>query len=152
MVSLLGERIVAQARTYLGVPFHHAGRSRAGLDCAGLLLCVARDLGLTDWDLTDYTVQVDRLSLERHLSRFCYVVAFGPLAPVGEWGYQPEAGQIALFSTDGGEHGHHLGICTGEGLIHACSKFGKVVEHSYGNIWRRRTVAIYQWRGEADDG
>jgi cell wall-associated NlpC family hydrolase len=46
--------IVAAARTYLGVPWRHQGRTRAGLDCAGLIVMVARDLALSDYDSTAY--------------------------------------------------------------------------------------------------
>lgn len=38
--------IVAVARSYLGVRWRHAGRTRGGLDCVGLLVAVSRDLGL----------------------------------------------------------------------------------------------------------
>jgi hypothetical protein len=41
----LGGMVVRTARTYLGVPFKPYGRTREGLDCPGLLLCVASDLG-----------------------------------------------------------------------------------------------------------
>ncbi len=47
--------IVAQARKYVGTPFRIQGRARAEgrtrsetIDCAGLLVCVAEDLGLAD--------------------------------------------------------------------------------------------------------
>lgn len=40
------DQIVEQARTYLGVRWRHQGRSRTGIDCVGLLACVALDLGL----------------------------------------------------------------------------------------------------------
>jgi len=37
---------VEAARSYLGVPFRHLGRNRNGLDCVGLVLCAAHDVGL----------------------------------------------------------------------------------------------------------
>lgn len=37
--------VVYQARTYIGTPWRHQGRSRTGLDCGGLVFCVWLDLG-----------------------------------------------------------------------------------------------------------
>lgn len=50
----LADAIVAEARTWLGVPWRHQGRSRAGVDCAGLVVLVARALELADYDSTAY--------------------------------------------------------------------------------------------------
>lgn len=46
--------IVDAARSYLGVPFVHEGRSRGGLDCAGLLCRVFTDLVLPYEDKLGY--------------------------------------------------------------------------------------------------
>ncbi len=40
------EKLLAAARAYIGVPFRHLGRNRAGLDCVGLLLVSAADAGI----------------------------------------------------------------------------------------------------------
>lgn len=42
------DQIVAQARTHLHAKFRHQGRSARALDCAGLPLLVAVELGLRD--------------------------------------------------------------------------------------------------------
>ena len=44
------EAFVAAARSYVGVAWRHLGRSRTGVDCIGLVLLSARDVGL---DLPD---------------------------------------------------------------------------------------------------
>lgn len=46
--------IVAAARGWLGVPWRHQGRSRAGVDCVGLVVVVCQGLGLSDYDSTVY--------------------------------------------------------------------------------------------------
>lgn len=40
------ENIVTAARGWLGVRWQHQGRTRHGIDCAGLIVCVGLDLGL----------------------------------------------------------------------------------------------------------
>ena len=41
-----GASLYAAAIEYVGVPFRHKGRSRAGLDCAGLVFVACRDCGI----------------------------------------------------------------------------------------------------------
>ena len=50
------QAIVTEARKYLGVPYKFGGRdTQTGLDCVGLLLLVARPLGLLrDVDVPEY--------------------------------------------------------------------------------------------------
>lgn len=43
-----------EARSYLGTPWRHQGRTRRGIDCAGLVVLVSRALGLADYDSTGY--------------------------------------------------------------------------------------------------
>jgi cell wall-associated NlpC family hydrolase len=42
------DQVVAAARSWLRTPWHHQARSRAGIDCAGLIVMVGRELGLFD--------------------------------------------------------------------------------------------------------
>ena len=60
------DMIVAEARTWLGVLWRHQGRTRAGIDCVGLLVCVARALGLSDYDSTGYGRHAQGQSFVRH--------------------------------------------------------------------------------------
>lgn len=51
------QKIVATARSYIDTPFHHQGRLPGiGLDCAGLVICVARALDMVepDFDVPTY--------------------------------------------------------------------------------------------------
>ena len=53
-MSVSTAQVVAAGRCYTGVRWHHQGRTRAGLDCAGLIIRTAHDLGLSEFDLADY--------------------------------------------------------------------------------------------------
>lgn len=48
--------IVDKAREYVNTPFRHQGRIKGlALDCVGLILCVAEDLGILDTEGTSIT-------------------------------------------------------------------------------------------------
>jgi cell wall-associated NlpC family hydrolase len=47
-------RLVARARTFLGVPYRHRGRTAAGLDCAGLPWLAYAEEGVILPDLKKY--------------------------------------------------------------------------------------------------
>lgn len=117
------ETIVGVATDWLGVPFAHQGRSRLGVDCIGLVVCVLREVGIPIIDDTTYPAVGfgDRLqrALESQLTP-------SPLQP----------GSVVLFNVYGGPN--HCGIFTGESVIHAYSISGKVVEHPWTTRWAMR--------------
>jgi hypothetical protein len=53
-MSALEDLIVAEAKTWLGVPFRDKGRDRFGVDCIGVPIKVGHALGLTTYDTLDY--------------------------------------------------------------------------------------------------
>ena len=58
--------VVRVARSYVGTPHHHLGRlPGVGLDCAGVLICTGRELGLVaaDFDVPTYSPHPDGHSL-----------------------------------------------------------------------------------------
>src|SRR4029077_7528788 len=105
---------------YVGVPYRHNGRDRAGWDCWGLVLAVYRDrLGLTlpDW----------RWSEPFDLS--AKLRAFGAAFDQVEAGAAleleaPEPFAIALVCYQGRAWPHHVGVVAGAGVLHAASTYG----------------------------
>jgi cell wall-associated NlpC family hydrolase len=49
-----GAQIVSEARAWVGVRYAHQGRSREGVDCIGLPVCVRAALGLPALDVSGY--------------------------------------------------------------------------------------------------
>jgi len=47
--------VVESAQSWLGTKFKHQGRGPEGMDCCGLVIRVANDLGLSDYDVKAYT-------------------------------------------------------------------------------------------------
>jgi cell wall-associated NlpC family hydrolase len=130
------------ARRYIGTPFHHQGRvPSVGLDCVGVLICVARELKLvaSDFDVTGYHRQPDGADLMRHLSAH--------LEPVTQAEMQP--GDIVCVAFD--KHPQHVGIVGdyrhgGLSIIHAASKHGAVIETRLMFTQAMRFVAAFRFK------
>ena len=104
---LTADSFIAAARTYIGVPWQHQGRSRFGIDCVGLLVCAARDLGIPVEDIRAYQREPGAHDLARMLRRHCVSVPVADMRP----------GDIVLM----GRPSTHVGFLAQDnpfGLIH----------------------------------
>jgi cell wall-associated NlpC family hydrolase len=64
------DQVISEARSWIGTPWRHQGRSRKrGVDCIGLLVVVARSFGLNVEDRTDYARDPTALHLLEHLRK-----------------------------------------------------------------------------------
>lgn len=131
------EAIVQAARSYIDVPFMHQGRSRHGIDCAGLLTCVAYDLEIKDVRVTDYGRLPDpdraRSIIEAHMDP----VPFAQLQP----------GDVLSFVIV--QDVQHYGLVVSMEpvrFVHAYQTVGKVVEQSMFGPWLRRLRRCYRFR------
>lgn len=130
------DAIVAAARSYLGCRYQHQGRVRAGIDCAGLIIAVARDVGLPAEDMAGYARTPDGKALRAHLDSQAGAIAFADRQP----------GDILLLAFDRGLP-QHLAIATDRGMIHAYAGARKVVEHRIDETWAARILGAYQYPG-----
>lgn len=131
-------QLLTEARSWLGVPWVHQGRSRHGVDCVGLLVMVARALGVASHDVAGYA-RLPHGGALRALADQHLTPAARPLVP----------GQVVLMRFDGEEQ--HIGLLGdypgGLSLIHAHSRMGKVVEHRLADVWAQRIMAVYTLPG-----
>jgi cell wall-associated NlpC family hydrolase len=132
--------VVAQARKYLGVRWQHQGRNRHALDCAGLIVRVAHDLRLSDFDFIDYDRRPFADTMRTVMSANCISLE----------GHAPAPGMVALMRFE--REPQHLGFVTdypfgGLALIHAYAISRKVVEHRLDPKWQRRIVALFELPG-----
>ncbi len=133
------EEIVAAARGYLGVPWRHQGRTRAGLDCVGLIVMVARDLGLSDYDSTAYG---------RRAQGHAFIEPFRRnMDGVPLHGVRP--GDVLLFAD--AAYPCHCGIVSERHelphLIHAYALRRQVVEEPYAGEWTAKVKFCFRFRG-----
>lgn len=124
---------IAQTRTWLGTPYHHQGRVKGvGVDCIGLLVCVAGELGIDCSDVpTNYSRAPDADGLFRALE------SSGHVAPTRD----PKPGDIAFFRIR--RQPTHFGLLTDYGFIHSDAGFG-VVEVPLDDKWRARIIGHYK--------
>ncbi|RMF71341.1 MAG: hypothetical protein D6740_06865, partial [Alphaproteobacteria bacterium] len=127
--------IIATARSLIGTPFRHQGRLPGrGLDCVGLALVVARRLGLSGYDWTGYPRLPQPELLFAHAARAGFQRKTVARAAAGDL-------LVMRFHADP----CHVAIATEQlaGIIHACARRGRVVEHRLDRRWRERIVGCF---------
>ena len=117
--------VCAQARLWIGTPFQHQQRARGvAVDCVGLIIGVARDLGLVaaDFDVNGYP----RVPDGRSLTALCRE----HMRPIERAAMQ--AGDVIEVAFD--RDPQHLGVLVdylhgGLAMVHASQTSARVVEH-----------------------
>ena len=132
--------IIAEARTWLGVPWEHQGRTKLGIDCAGVVVNVGRTLGLSDHDEFGYTRRSHGYNFLRPFQEHMDQKPIIDMMP-GD----------ALIFRDGSYPCHVAILAVKDGtttIIHAHASRNKVLEEpiSQGD-WMSRRVACFAYRG-----
>lgn len=138
-MSVTADQVVQAARSYVGVKFRHQGRSRKeGLDCAGLLIRVAQDLGLSQFDIRAYERVPDgeqmRSLCDTHMRR-TFLTSSGAVALI-RFGRFPQ--HVAIFGRIGERE---------VTIIHSLLQFRRVCEHRLDEHWRRLICGRYEIPG-----
>ncbi|MBT2333631.1 C40 family peptidase [Variovorax paradoxus] len=141
-----GANICAAARSYMGVPWRHQGRSREGMDCLGLVITVAHDLGLTEFDTRDYARQAKDESMLEQCREHLVEITRANVRP----------GDVAVMRFGANRHIGFFGdyLHGGLSLIHAYSNAPrKVVEHLFNDDWlrmnRAQLIGVFRFPGIA---
>lgn len=116
--------VVIAARDWIGTPYHHQARIKGvGVDCIGIVIGVARELGAVaqDFDITNYSRMPDGKSLMRLANQYMRPIVHRDMM----------AGHVVVVTFD--RDPQHFGIlgdyCHGGlSIIHAASKVGRVIE------------------------
>lgn len=140
--------VVAEARSWVGVPFRHMGRDRRGVDCIGLVVVVGRALGLpvVDWQgQGNYTRRGQGFDMVRHIID----TGTGLLVPLRDAG----DGDVMVFAEAGIPC--HAGIrTTRDGrpyFVQALGKLSwmKVVETPLSD-WEAKARYAFRYQGMED--
>lgn len=133
------KEICDKALEYLGTKFVHQGRLKGvGVDCAGLVVGVAKELNLFKEEVIDlkgysrvpdgntlYQTLINGTSKEKNINDLKY-------------------GDIILFRFT--NFPQHVGIyMPNNKLIHSYESIGKVVIHDLDNKWKNRIVSVFEY-------
>ena len=143
---MIGADVVREARAWKGVPFRHQGRSKSGCDCAGLIIGVARELGLDRAcgyvDEANYPRQPSNDKMMRLLRHYLTLIRTGV----------PQTGDVLHFCFQALPQ--HVAIYTGpqdNRIIHSYNSSQpsaqRVIETYYAGKWPKRLHAIYRFQG-----
>lgn len=130
--------LVAHARTWIGVPFRHQGRTRAGVDCAGFIVEMMKACGELPSNYHE-PANYGR-SPSGHLIEI--VRKYCTVAPPPAF-----AAALVLIKWSFDRVPSHVGICTGETLIHSYAGERAVIEHGYRGRWLRLTHSLWRLPG-----
>ncbi|RLI53626.1 MAG: hypothetical protein DRP09_15275 [Candidatus Thorarchaeota archaeon] len=138
MISTTQRKIIDEARRWIGVPFHHQGRSMAGCDCAGVVVACAKKLDMKFVDLKGYGRLPNSHKLEHLFKSQMIQIALNKI--------QPADAVLIAWRNDP----HHVGIISDLpdgrlGIIHSYQKVGRVVEHGLDQKWRDRIVLAFRF-------
>jgi len=117
---------------YIGIPYKPHGRSKEGLDCYGLAICIFRERGieLPDPCYPDTEISTNKRIMESLESTI-------PNTKIDK----PEPWCIIEFNILG--EPSHIGIYLGHGeFIHSQQKTGVVIEKL--NRWEKRVKGYYR--------
>lgn len=139
------ENLIVEARTWMGTPYLHQGRSRtSGVDCTGLQIVVAAQAGLGDFDEESFRAyprlppQPDSLP-DLFRQKGMVEVDFGDAVP----------GDVAMFwmtrPVAGVAWTCHTAFLTDVGLLHTHQGIGRVVEHRIDRRWSRRLTYVFSF-------
>ena len=135
------EAIIAEARRWIGTPFHHqAGTLGAGTDCLGLIRGIWRALYGAEPETvppyaTDWAEATGRETLLEAARRN---LAEQPIA-------QLQPGDVLLFRLKPGGPARHCAILSSaDQMIHAWSGYA-VAEVPFDPVWQRRLSHVFRF-------
>lgn len=130
------DAIIAAARQCIGTPFRHQGRLPGeGIDCAGVALHIAAQIGVRTFDVPGYgRTPVNGLLEQSMDAQPC--LQRQALA-------DRQAGDLLLmrFASDP----QHIAICAGGTIVHAYESAGQCCEHDLSSLWEGRIVRVYRF-------
>jgi cell wall-associated NlpC family hydrolase len=122
--------VIEEARSLVGVPFRHQGRDMLGIDCVGVPIYALLRHGALPRDFQ--TAAYGRLptgALIERLKAHCTPAT------------RPVPASLVVIAWR--NVAAHVGILTGDTIIHAYERVGEVVEHGYRGRWVRLTHSTW---------
>lgn len=136
------ERIIAEARGWIGTPYRHQAALRGvGCDCVGLVRGVGLAVGAWDdagWsEFAAYSRTPNPRRMGEGMRRFLVELYGDPLPGDVAW-VQWRDGLPMHLAIIAEQHGRRT-------MIHALSEIGRVVEHGIDDAWQSRIVSFWRF-------
>ena len=129
-------RFISALRAHEGAPFHHQGRTAAGMDCVGIVLAALAEQGITLDVPANYARTAAGALLPAELER-CALLRQRPAHE------STQPGDLLLFSIR--RQPQHLAVAVDVGrMVHVTQSAG-VCEVTLSPLWASRMVARYGW-------
>ena len=131
----LQDRIVTEALTWVGTPFHHNQSVRGiGADCIGVVGGIALACGIKLDDMPHAYPKTPNGTLKPWLDSH--------LITVGGW---PQPGDVLLMSFEGDPH--HVAMAINFALIiHSYAAVRRCLVQEYDTHWQQKTKCMYRFR------
>lgn len=132
---IIQDDIIEHARATLGTPYQHQGRINGlALDCIGVAIYVAKQLGMEYIDLPAYGASPHNGLLEEMMDK----------QPCLQRVYDMQPGDVLQmrFLIEP----QHVAIWTGETIIHCSRDTGRVVECRLDDKTRERITKVYRFK------
>jgi cell wall-associated NlpC family hydrolase len=145
-MTVTRDAVVRAARGWMGTPFLHGQSLKGkGVDCIGLLIGVAYELGLADGRPETRAVIYNGYGRQPKpdLLRQACAEYFDPIENAG-------LGDVLLMRFD--REPQHFALVSDAYpmyIIHAYANARQVVEHRLSLVWQARIVGAYRWKGVA---
>lgn len=124
------ERLIAEAKEWLGTPYHTMGRvKQGGCDCGTFLLGVLENTGLLPHvDLPYYPEDI-----ACHCAVPKYLMEIEKHCKLLDESEPKKAGDILVFWFDGAKVPHHASfVVSDEYMIHSCNRHGVILSNRKG--------------------
>ncbi len=138
--------VCKKALEYLNTPYKHQGRLKGvGVDCAGLIYCLAKECNLykgniKDKDVFGYARIPDGVNLHKTLKN-----GTAKEKTIEEL----KIGDILLISFL--KLPHHIALYMPDNkIIHSYNGVDKVVLHNFDEKWKRRVVSVFEFENIED--
>lgn len=135
--ALTRAAVIAAARSFVGTPFRHQGRSAQGVDCVGLLVCIARALNLPHDDVTGYTRRAEGMGFLEHFRGQLVEISLASAC----------AGDVLVFVET--VYPCHTALLTERHgiphLIHAHAPRRKIIEEPYATAWQAKARFAFRF-------
>jgi cell wall-associated NlpC family hydrolase len=131
------KEIISEARSWIDTPYQHQGRLKgAGVDCVGVVIKVAHELGMSKWDITNYSPSPSNGLLLSEARKHMDEIAPTDARP-GDW-------LVMKFHTEP----QHLMLLTEPDLVlHAYAGAGRCIEVNLIQPVKNRIVTALRYRG-----